>query len=75
MHILDEIKRAADAGFCYLAVAVTLTLPDICGALESGDGRATSKKYRDWSCKCLTHTYGLTPKVFYSMLLRHHPHR
>jgi hypothetical protein len=46
--ILSEIERALDAGFYYLAVMVALTLPDICGALESPDGRAHRSRYKDW---------------------------
>ena len=66
-EILSEIERAAASGFCYLAVAMTLALPDICGALEAPDGRASFKRYKDWCRRNLTHTYGLRPVDFYSM--------
>ena len=46
--ILQEIERALDAKLYYLAVRMSLTLPDMCAALESSDGRATKQKYRDW---------------------------
>lgn len=38
--ILKEIERALDAKLYYLALQASLTLPDICGALQSNDGVA-----------------------------------
>lgn len=46
--LLTEIERALDAGFSYLAVLSALALPDICGALESEDGRAHPTRYKGW---------------------------
>lgn len=43
-----EIERALDAGLFYLAVAMSLTLPDICAALESPNGEASGPKYKAW---------------------------
>lgn len=45
---LKEIEGALDNGLYYLALQSSLTLPDICGALQSADGKATGKKYCDW---------------------------
>jgi hypothetical protein len=44
----DEIEAALTVGLYYLAVASSLALPDICGALENPDGKATSQRYKDW---------------------------
>ena len=43
--ILKEIERALDAKLYYLALQASLTLPDICGALQSDDGVAKNYKY------------------------------
>lgn len=36
---------------------VSLSLPDICGALESDNGVATGNKYKDWFNKYVAHAY------------------
>lgn len=46
--ILNEIERALDAKLYYLAIVLALTLPDICGALESKDGRAGPRQFKAW---------------------------
>jgi hypothetical protein len=46
--ITREIERALDNNLFYLAIIASLTLPDICSALESEDGIATKKKYIAW---------------------------
>lgn len=46
--ILDEIDRALDSRFFYLAVATTLTLPDLCVSLISANGRSTGPLYEAW---------------------------
>jgi hypothetical protein len=43
-----EIEKAISAELFYLALLLTLTLPDICAALEQPDGRANKKFYIDW---------------------------
>lgn len=45
---LNEIKEALDARLYYLALQAALTLPDICGALESSNGKAGKDKYISW---------------------------
>lgn len=47
-ELIDQIRRAEKAGLYYLALIGALTLPDICGALASENGRATGAKYKDW---------------------------
>ncbi len=51
--ILNEVERAIEAKLYYLAIAVALSLPDICSCLECDPSKpiwATSEKYITW-CK------------------------
>jgi hypothetical protein len=47
-EITDEVEKALSAGLFYLAILTALSLPDICGALESADGQTSGAKYRAW---------------------------
>jgi len=47
-EIVRQIRAASVAGLYYLAFFGALTLPDICGALASNDGKATGTKYKAW---------------------------
>src|SRR4029077_3839387 len=46
--ILQEIEKAIDAKLYYLAIVLAVTLPDICAALESADGRTRPERYKAW---------------------------
>lgn len=46
--ITDQINRALNANLYYLALFVSISLPDICGATESSDGKSTGAKYIAW---------------------------
>ena len=46
--VTQEIRAALDAGLYYLAVMITFTLPDICAALESPNGKTTGPRYKAW---------------------------
>lgn len=46
--IISEINRALSLGLYYLALMMTLSLPDICAALESSDGQTSGAKYKAW---------------------------
>ena len=48
--LLNEINQAARNGMPFLAVAMTLALPDICSSLASTDGRTDRDQYKRW-CK------------------------
>lgn len=48
--LLNEINKAAVGGFPFLAVVMTIALPDICVSLVSQDGRSNGERYKDW-CK------------------------
>jgi hypothetical protein len=66
--ILREIERALDAQLYYPAVVMTLTLPDICAALESPDGKTSGQKYKDWYNRYLAEVSpGMTDVDCYSL--------
>jgi hypothetical protein len=46
--LLNEINTAAESGLPFLAVAMTVALPDICVSLASGDGLTDGPRYRQW---------------------------
>jgi len=46
--VLQEIERALNCGLYYLALVMTLTLPDLCAALESPNGASSGVRYRAW---------------------------
>jgi hypothetical protein len=46
--IFVEIEHAIAAGLHYSAIAMSLTIPDLCAALESSDGRTSSERYKRW---------------------------
>lgn len=49
-RILEDIEKALRAEFYYLAIAVSLTVPDICAALECDPAKiwVTEAKYVAW---------------------------
>jgi hypothetical protein len=76
---IAQIQQAIQGHAFYLALYASLTLPDICGAMESQDGQATRIKFIEWFDKYVTpsYTYGgrstLTGEVcyFYRCALLH----
>jgi hypothetical protein len=46
--IFQEIDKALNAELYYLAIAMALTVPDICAALESPNGETSGPKYKAW---------------------------
>lgn len=47
-ELLKQIENSVDSGSYLLGLYVALALPDICGALESSNGRATGNRYKAW---------------------------
>lgn len=47
-ELVRQIRIALNNQLYYLALYITLTLPDISGALNSDDGIATKERYIDW---------------------------
>ena len=45
---LTEIEKAIAAGLIYIAVVMTLTLPDICAALEDENAYSGRDEYKKW---------------------------
>lgn len=43
-----EIDRALDAELYYPALVLAMSIPDICGALASADGKASGPRYAAW---------------------------
>ena len=55
--LLDQIYAATNAGQFYLCLFPSLTLPDICAAMESDDGMASRSRYVAWFDKYVAHKY------------------
>lgn len=47
-ELIRQIREASTSGLFYLALLGALSLPDICGALASDDGKASPSKYKSW---------------------------
>ena len=65
--ITREIERALSAGLYYLALISTLSLPDICAALESSNGETSGAKYQAWYATWLTTYPEITGNDLYSL--------
>ena len=66
--ILNEIDRAIDAELYFAALALCLTLPDICAALESPNGESNGNKYKNWYSENLQDKYpNITPADIWSL--------
>lgn len=66
--ILNEIDRALAAGLYYLAIAMALTIPDICAALEAENGETNQQKYKAWYESNLAYKYtNITAQDCYSL--------
>jgi hypothetical protein len=46
--LLEQIRKGLDNNLYYLSLFVALSLPDICGAMNSTNGEACKYKYVDW---------------------------
>lgn len=66
--LLSEINKAATSGMPFLAVAMTVALPDICVSLVSEDGRSDRERYVHWCDANLGPRFSLlTGRDLYSM--------
>ena len=45
---LNQIRQALATNLYYVALFASLTVPDICGALGSANGKSTKPKYATW---------------------------
>jgi hypothetical protein len=63
-ELLRQIEAALEANLYYLALFVSLALPDICGAIDSSDGTASGAKYAAWFDKYVAPRYGFRGHQF-----------
>jgi hypothetical protein len=56
-ELLEQIERATLNGSYLVGLYVALALPDICGALESNNGKATGNRYQAWFNKWVSTKY------------------
>ncbi len=57
LDLLQQTRSAASCQLYYLALNSALALPDICGALEAPDGRASGPRYAAWFDKHVAPLY------------------
>lgn len=56
-ELLSQLEKSIDDGHYYLALFVSLAIPDICGALGSKDGKAKGAHYKAWFDKYVAPQY------------------
>lgn len=56
-HFFDDIDVAVSGRHHILALMAALTVPDMCGALDSVDGIASGSRYAAWFDQHLGHVY------------------
>lgn len=57
--LLAQIEAASQSRLYYVALSSSLTVPDICGALESENGWAHPSKYAAWFDRWVAPSYAL----------------
>jgi hypothetical protein len=66
--LLNEINRAASSGMPFLAISMTVALPDICVSLASPNGTTSGTQYKDWCRDNLGNNFSnLTPDDVWSV--------
>jgi hypothetical protein len=65
--VLSEIEKALASRLHFAAITMSLTLPDVCAALESLDGRSTFRRYTEWYKANVTTFSHLTAEHCYSL--------
>ena len=65
-HLLLEIEKALQNEEYFIALFCTLTLPDICAALENKDGKTTKTLYKAWYEKNMIDPKSLNAEQCYS---------
>jgi hypothetical protein len=56
-HFVDAGKQCVFSGNLYAALLVSITLPDICAALEASDGKTSPAKYVSWFNRYMASRY------------------
>ena len=57
IHLLEQSKKGLDHNLYYLSLFTVLALPDICGAINSKNGKANKDKYVQWFDKYVAEKY------------------
>lgn len=56
-NLLSQVEVSVNSETYLLGLFVALALPDICGALESSNGRASGNRYKAWFKKWVSPKY------------------
>jgi len=60
-ELIKQIKISLDNNLYLLGLYTCLTIPDICGAVDTKNGIANGQKYRDWYKKYVFSNYSYFP--------------
>ena len=55
--LINELKGAFENNLWFIAINISLTIPDICSALESENGKTDGTKYKNWINTYLVQKY------------------
>jgi hypothetical protein len=55
--LLKHLRASTVANLYYLSLYAALAIPDICGAIDSSDGKASGAKYKAWFDKYVAPKY------------------
>jgi hypothetical protein len=64
--LFDQVEAGGKGPFPYLALMGALVIPDVCGAMEAADGRATRRRYADWFDEHVGHRYVVNGDVWFN---------
>ena len=56
--LLNQIKKGLEVNLYYISLFAALSIPDICGAIDSRDGEANPERYKNWFDKYVAPKYG-----------------
>lgn len=56
-NLLEQIKKGLDNNLYYISLFAVLSIPDICGAIDSENGEASADKYVQWFNKYVARKY------------------
>lgn len=59
--LIEQARQAADSRAYFLSLFAALTLPDICAAMSSSDGRTNGKRYAAWFDEFVADRYTVGP--------------
>ncbi len=56
-NLLEQIKKGLNNNLYYLSLFAVLSIPDICGGIDSENGEADKNKYVQWFNKYVARKY------------------